>query len=217
MGKRLRRRVLLLLFYTFLLYLLVPYGPAIFRQIQDLLGQQGVRSGFYLILIAPGGFGIAVAYIRLRKALPSFPYARLGFGLLFFVSTLFASVFLPNPAEKFHLLQYGIMGGLFASLTPELAFLFPPPPSPRLNFPFFPITGFSLFYHSGLILLGGIAGLGEELIQAVTPHRYFEWRDVMWNLAGVFLGYGFTLSLLPSTRWSEKTLDTHFPLPKDHS
>ena len=40
----------------------------------------------------------------------------------------------------------------------------------------------------GLVGLVGIVGLLDELLQALLPHRFFEWSDVVLNWAGGLLG-----------------------------
>jgi len=72
------------------------------------------------------------------------------------------------PEERIHLLQYGILGYLcatavYSSLKGAFAFVC-------------------------VLLMGTFIGLGDEIIQGFLPSRVFDWWDVSYNFAGVFLG-----------------------------
>jgi len=156
-------------------------------------GLEGIRFSFYLFTV---GGGILFAFFLDRQrggALRG--WRRIPIRALFIlVVGIVASFALPNPAEKFHLLQYGILGVLL-----ERA---------RKGVSSFPLQGGNLFSVIGgnsplmkeripWIVLGGVIGFGEEFLQGVTPGRYFEWRDAGWNFIGVLLGFSMAFSRDP--------------------
>lgn len=74
-----------------------------------------------------------------------------------------------RPIERIHLVEYGILGALAWWALRRLGW----------------VAGFTLGAALGLAAL---VGLGDELVQGVTPGRYFDWRDVMLNAASAALG-----------------------------
>jgi hypothetical protein len=82
-----------------------------------------------------------------------------------------------KPIERVHLLEYGVLGWLAwravrQHVTPRVAF--------------------------GLAaLLTAALGWGEELVQWVTPGRYYDLRDVAMNALGGVLGLGVVALLQP--------------------
>jgi len=89
--------------------------------------------------------------------------------------------------ERFHLIQYGALGGLcYAALrerwqldadpvASDLAAAAAPAPAPvaRRRWQRWPALW--------AILLGGIAGWGDELVQGILPNRVYDLRDVVTN------------------------------------
>lgn len=69
---------------------------------------------------------------------------------------------IPNPEEKIHFIQYGVLAGLLVAALGER-------PS-WLRVP-------------AVLLLTALAGLGDEAIQRYLPGRVFDWHDVRINAA----------------------------------
>lgn len=87
------------------------------------------------------------------------------FGLVFFGAVLLA----PMPEEKLHFLEYGLLGGLLFHACGERAI--------RLGRGAWGAAVTA-------ILLAGLAGWGDEGIQAILPNRHYDPRDIIWNLLG---------------------------------
>lgn len=83
----------------------------------------------------------------------------LGYGIVFWWLTI--------PEERFHLLQYGLLTFLCAKALPDR------------------IQGRSRLVLT--VLLVGLAGVGDELIQWIRPNRVGDLRDVLINLLAAVL------------------------------
>lgn len=88
-----------------------------------------------------------------------------GFGAVFAAAVLLAKM----PEEKLHFLQYGLLGFLLHHACRERA--------ARLG------RGELGATLTGIVLAGAI-GWGDEGIQALLPNRYYDPRDIVWNLLG---------------------------------
>lgn len=153
--------------YTIFLYLFLFPAPRIYGVLRHALGDQGVRWGLLVLALLVTGAGFlrrGGKEILSVRALPGRVCQGGALLLLYLATTL-----LPNPAEKFHCLEYGILGALLGFYT-----------APRTP-----------GEHFVRLFLGGVIGLGEELLQGATPNRYFEWKDVGFNTLGVVFGYLF--------------------------
>jgi multisubunit Na+/H+ antiporter MnhG subunit len=111
---------------------------------------------------------VAALLLLLRHGRPS--AARLaafaGVLLLYPLASLWGA----TPEERIHLIEYGLLGVLFArALAAD------------------PATGRRRVFLLAL-LLGSAAGLIDELIQGILPNRYGDVRDVIFNAASVLLG-----------------------------
>lgn len=89
----------------------------------------------------------------------------LGFGLVFGAAVLLAE----RPEEKLHFLEYGLLGSvLFQACRQRARRLGRGAASAALT----------------AVALAGLAGCGDEGIQALLPNRYYDPRDIIWNLMG---------------------------------
>jgi hypothetical protein len=82
-----------------------------------------------------------------------------------------------TPEERIHLVEYGILGILFARALAS---------DPR--------AGRGRVFLLALVL-GAAAGLVDELIQGILPSRYGDPRDVAFNAVSVLLGLGLRETL----------------------
>lgn len=159
------RRWLALGAYTAVVYGLLPYGPTIGRAAQQsTLGRWVLGRGAAWIVAA----GVAFVLVRLRsRAAPPSAYAlavatACGYALaLFWLQRI--------RLERIHLLEYGVAAFLaWRALVPTL--------------------GDRWGAYAGAAMLAALIGWGDELVQSVTPGRYYDLRDVQANAVGAGLG-----------------------------
>ena len=159
-SERERRWWIAALFLIILIYTTLYFvrGPVEFLRARGLLR-----------LTVAALFGVAalvvVRQIWKRGAGPREGLVLLGFAGVFGGAVLLADL----PEEKLHFLEYGLLGGLLFHACKERA--------TRLG------RG-SLGAALIAVVLAGLAGWGDEGIQAVLPNRYYDLRDILWNLLG---------------------------------
>jgi ABC-type uncharacterized transport system permease subunit len=86
-----------------------------------------------------------------------------------------------NAQERIHLVEYGAVALLFRQGLRV---------APR-----------SEARAAGLaLLLTALAGLGDEVVQAVTPNRHFDWRDVRLNAISGALALAAAMALAAARR-----------------
>jgi VanZ like protein len=151
--------------YVALVYASLPIGPRVG------LAVARTRPGEWLFgpglpLLAVAGIVVLMAVIARRSA-PWWAYVALavaGAGYALAFSWLRA-----QHLERTHLAEYGVVAWLawraLAPLVPG------------------PLAGYA-----AAAALGGLIGYGDELLQAVTPGRVYDLRDVGMNVVGVLLG-----------------------------
>jgi len=128
-----------------------------------------LRARGLLRLTVGALFGVAalevIRRVWRRGAGPREVLVLLGFAGAFSGAVLLADL----PEEKLHFLEYGLLGSILFQACQER--------SARLG-------------HGRLsaaltaMALAGLAGWGDEGIQAVLPNRYYDLRDILWNLLG---------------------------------
>ena len=160
-----RARWALLASYVALIYASLPFGPWV--------GLRLLRTGVGSWLLGPGVAVIVVvgavvlAIVLRRRQAPPWAYAAVvvaaaGYGLAF--STLRA-----QRLERTHLPEYGLVAWLaWRALDPRGR------GEPRT--------------YAAAAALAAAIGLGDELLQAVVPGRYYDIRDVAMNAVGALLG-----------------------------
>lgn len=83
--------------------------------------------------------------------------------------------FLPIPEERIHLVQYGVLAFLiYRALSLDL-------------------SGISAYICS--FGLTSLLGWLDEMLQQVTPGRFFDWKDVLLNAISTLLALTFTYIL----------------------
>lgn len=159
---------------TVFIYASLPVAPALWTGMDKrapLLLRGGLAA---LALLAAGALWRIVWKDKgERRPLPILALAA--------VTVLFAVGFISPafPSERLHFLEYGLLGMLVlrASLKSR-------PRSLRAAFGLAALV---------LCTLGTI----DELIQYILPNRFFDWRDIWFNIAGGLLGFGAYLVLSP--------------------
>lgn len=151
--------------YAALLYGLLPYGPAIGRAVQDTsLGRFGLGSGAVWIVAA--GSLIVLAHLR-RRGAPFVAYALAGVAAFGYAAALLWLRAI--RLERVHLPEYGIAAWLaWRALAPALG------------------TRWTAYATAAAV--AAAIGWGDELVQAVTPGRFYDLRDVAANALGATLG-----------------------------
>ena len=159
-----RVRWLVLGAYVGVVYGTLPYGPVIGRAVvRSVLGGWLLGSGMGLLaaLAAAGVLRMLVRRGSPRGAYLALAVAGVGYALA--LSWLRA-----QHLERVHLPEYGVMTWLaWRALAPYV-------PGVR-----------------GYAAAAGLAaalGWGDELLQAVTPGRFYDLRDVAANALGALLG-----------------------------
>ena len=147
--------VLILLIYASLYFV---RGPAEFLRARGLLR-----------LTVAALFGVAALGV-VWKVWKRGAGLREGLVLLAFAGVFCGAVLLPDlPEEKLHFLEYGLLGSVLFQACQER--------SARLGRGRLSATWLAM-------VLAGLAGWGDEGIQALLPNRYYDLRDILWNLLG---------------------------------
>jgi len=151
--------------YTAAIYAFLPYGPR--------FGLALVRTRLGAWLLGPGiGLAVAVAALGVmlvlwRRRAPLWAFVALagaGVAYGFALSWLRA-----QHLERTHLPEYGIAAWLaWRAIVPLVPAAFPS--------------------YAAAAALAAAIGLGDELLQAITPGRVYDIRDVAMNALGAVLG-----------------------------
>ncbi len=158
-------RWLALAAYTSLLYGLLPYGPALGRAVQaTALGRIALGQGAGIIV---GIAAIALAVRMRRRRAPGSAWVLAAVTVLGYAAAL--GWLRAIRLERVHLPEYGIASWLaWRALAPSL--------------------GDRAMTYVAATLLAAAIGWGDELLQAVTPGRVYDLRDVAANAVGGSLG-----------------------------
>ena len=159
-----RARWLALGAYVGLAYGTLPYGPVIGRAVtRSALGAWLLGSGMGLV-VALGAAGLLAALAR--RGAPRGAYVALGVAGAGYALAL--SWLRAQHLERVHLPEYGVMTWLaWCAIAPRV------PGVPG---------------YAAAAALAAAIGWGDELLQAVTPGRYYDLRDVAANALGAVLG-----------------------------
>ena len=151
--------------YAALLYGLLPYGPAIGRTVQaSTIGSWILGRGIVWVVLA--GVGVTALRLRRRAATPS-AWALGGAAVLGYALALLWLRAI--RLERVHLPEYGIAAGLaWWALVPQV--------------------GDRAVTYVLAALIAAVVGWGDELVQSITPGRYYDLRDVAANAVGATLG-----------------------------
>lgn len=167
-------------------YTLVIYSTlAVVRTLTTYLRQRGLLRPTLWALLAGAVVAVIAWVVRGR------PRARewlvLGLVALGYVLVLpVAKV----PEEKFHLLEYGLLGGLvYAALSERRDAR---PPAARRPPLYLRLAPFSAF------LLATLLGFVDEVIQGILPSRVYDIRDVLLNA----LAAGLAIAAIWGREWA---------------
>lgn len=151
--------------------LLIYLSAFVARPVANVLRDANLLRAAVLaiFLIACGLIGFAL--YRSRPGLPA-TMAAIGMGLVYLL-VLAAVPMLPE--EKLHFLEFGGVGGLIYLALEERR-------QRRLSAPRIPV-GPGL----GAVLLTGASGWLDEGLQALLPERYYDLRDVAFNVIAALL------------------------------
>jgi hypothetical protein len=159
------RRWLALCAYAALLYGLLPYGPAIGRTVQaSEAGRWLLGHGAVWLVLA----GVVVTGLRLhRRGAPATAWALAGAAVLGYALALLWLRAI--RLERVHLPEYGFAAGLaWWALVPRM--------------------GDRGAAYVVAAIVAALVGWGDELVQAITPGRVYDLRDVAANALGATLG-----------------------------
>ncbi|MEE8409544.1 MAG: VanZ family protein [Myxococcota bacterium] len=161
---------------------LLPFG----RAIVDAL-----RSRSLLVLCTTAGFGavmvlLAVGGVLLRRAALVEPTQWL-FALMMSAVVIVLVQLLPRAEERWHVVQYGILGVLCWAAVPS---------DKRWRV-------------AWAVLLVGSMGWIDEGIQLLLPNRVYDWLDVMLNAGSGLAGAGIPAlsGRLASTRGAARSAE----------
>ena len=160
----------LVLGFALLILASAPLARPLQIWLRGLLG----RGGMILLL---GGIFFAAALAALSFInLRAIPRRKLLLGTIIFLAGFAYSLTLTMPAERIHLLEYGILGLLAAAGLRK--------------------KGESIWRSSGRALLFVfLVGLLDEGFQWLLPDRVGDWRDVGFNCLGGIWGLGLYLAM----------------------
>lgn len=147
-------------------------GPA--RAIADALREQNLLRVAFGLLVA-GVLAVAVkSWIRER---PRWRDVGIALGVLLVYG--FAFLRMDNPAERTHLIEYGVVAALIHQALLERARNGRSVPQPAAI----------------AVALAACLGLIDEGIQAILPNRVFDWWDVLFNFLAAFMAVVARLAL----------------------
>lgn len=162
---------------TAVIYASLPVMPSVWRALDQRIPLLLRSSGWLFSLSAAAALWAAVLIGRAeRRPLPLVVLAALT-GL--FAWGLAAT---PYPAERFHFLEYGLLGALTL----------------RSSLHTYEDRWTAAFGLAALVVFA-VGGL-DEAIQYALPNRFFDWHDIWYNILGGLLGFGAFLAVSPPVR-----------------
>ncbi len=162
--------------WLFSIYISIPLA----RTVQQVVDGAGLRAAFLWITFLFFFLGSSwVIKALMRREIILTPVRGL---ILVAILGTFSSLtwsLRTNPEEAFHFVQYGVLGILiFRALSHRL-------------------TDPSIYLAAAAI--GSIGGILDEMIQWITPRRYFDYRDIGINaLAGTLIQTALAFGIKPA-------------------
>ena len=157
-------------------YMVLVYATLeIARVPTQFLRAHGWLRNFLALVFSLCGAGL-ISILIMRHRRSAWRYMALfSIGIVYF----FAARTAVTPEEKIHFIEYGLAGIFFLRAL-------------RHHIKKFPLLWFSAF------ILASFAGWVDELLQGFTPHRHYDFHDVLINATSVGLGLLVALILRPS-------------------
>jgi len=119
-------------------------------------------------------FSVVLIMAVIFRANPHYKASAYFLFLLVFAGYGWGMVWLRLPAERLHLIEYGVLAFLiYRALILDLK---------------------KPWAYGGAFILTSLIGWGDEGIQYLLPNRYYEFRDVCLNSASAALGLFFTFA-----------------------
>lgn len=171
--------VIAVLIYTLFLYITLPFMPQVWSWLLPIMGPHVTRLFILMGLLMVIGLGMMARMVhvqRLRRCLMG-----LGLVVICYVVLLKTLYFGGAPAQKAHLMVYGVLAYLALN-----AF--------RGRGPFAIQLGIGL----GYVILVAVV---DEYIQGILPMRHFSWKDMLGNCLGASLGFLAWVSASPFSPW----------------
>lgn len=151
--------------WTAVIYLTIPVA----RRVQVFVGEHWGREQFHYVVYAGftlglGGMLLAAVKASRGRLMPRHVWIMV-IGLVYY--RLAAQMRL-SPEEAVHFLEYGILGVLLVSA--------------------FGRTHANRAAYAAAVLAGAAIGTFDEILQWLTPRRFWDLRDIGMNATGVALG-----------------------------
>lgn len=165
-----------LIAFTLLVYATVPLARTIQGAVADRWGREAFKHGVIAVVVL---LGLALLLALRRVAAQATWGQRAWLVVVAAVTVARVRLLETSPEEAVHFLEYGVLGVLaFRALGHRLH---------------------DAGVYTCAALLCALLGLGDEVLQWVTPRRYFDFRDVGFNALGSVLALvGLALGLRPA-------------------
>ena len=150
--------------WTLVIYVTIPFARAIQRLIEEAYGRDIFRSITFVI-----GFlavALMVLYVIRVYGWRFWPRKMILFGIAAFFY-YYARYQIATPEETLHFIEYGVLGLLLYRAFAH-----------RIQ---------DIMIYPAVVCMGGIIGLVDEVIQWITPKRFWDFKDVWINILGVLL------------------------------
>jgi len=148
--------------YVLFIYISLPFVPIFWTRVIAPWGGFAKLFPFILLSLV---FLVTVYYLAFVLRKPKVVSYVLIL-ISFFISILVIKN-LKLPAERIHLIEYGI-----------LPFFIYRPLSHKTK----------LQIYTSIFIIGFVVGVFDEFIQYIIPNRFFDLRDILMNATGVILG-----------------------------
>ncbi len=158
------RSWVLVALWSGLIFATIPFAPLAVKHVGRALGSSALT--IILALLAAAALAGVLGWLvhRGKTDMGGFAWFAATSALLMALMTVLRPA---SPAEAFHYLEYGVLGLLlFRALTHR-------------------VRDWSIYIFA--VLIGAMIGTADEVIQWLTPKRYFEFADIALNVTGVAL------------------------------
>lgn len=157
---------LVTLLYLALIYATLSIAPLIWAVFDDFF----LGNGMLILYTCFIGIGVWLLHYMISRKKERAVEIYLLFFLLILITYVLNKMAI-RPAEKIHLLEYGLLSVLVYNAL-------------KIDLNRYGI----ILYVLGTIFCS-LAGFYDEVIQRSLPGRYFSWRDVLVNSASSLLGF----------------------------